>query len=147
MERNRYSLPTDSRDPWVSNGFFLLDVSTLWWREEYTAYGAGARIRIRLHIRVRCRGSPLDENTSSSMKTPHHRGTRMKDPEELQRPRRPCTRGLRAWLWFGVGGVKLKTKQVRKSPMNETFSLFAGGAIFIWVMALMGWNCFDGLGI
>jgi hypothetical protein len=66
MERNRYSLPTDSRDPWVSNGFFLLDVSTLWWREEYTAYGAGARIRIRLHIRVRCRGSPLDENTSSS---------------------------------------------------------------------------------
>jgi len=128
MERNRYSLPTDSRDPWVSNGFFLLDVSTLWWREEYTAYGAGARIRIRFHIRVRCRGSPLDENTSSSMKTPHHRGTRMKDPEELQRPRRPCTRDLRATLCFGARGVDVKPQHVRKSPMNENLLALCGFA-------------------
>ena len=91
--------------------------------------------------------SDVLKRTIPERESARHRDARMKDPEELQRPRRPCTRGLRAWLWFGVGGVKLKTKQVRKSPMNETFSLFAGGAIFIWVMALMGWNCFDGLGI
>ena len=51
---------------------------------------------------------------------------RIKDPEELQRPRRPCTRDLRAMLCFGVGGVELKPQNVRKSPLNENLLALCG---------------------
>ena len=70
----------------------------------------------------------LGAGAPPSMKTPHHRGTRMKDPEELQRPRRPCTRDLRAILCFGARGVDVKPQHVRKSPMNENLLALGGFA-------------------
>ena len=57
---------------------------------------------------------------------------RIKDPEELQRPRRPCTRDLRVMLCFGVGGVEYKSQDVRKPLMNEKLLALCGFAERFW---------------
>ena len=103
----------------------------------------GARIRSGLHMLVGCRGSPLEEFTSSSRYQNERAGRAaslnyIKTEVSLSAstddragraasPKAPMyVRGTSAMFCFGIGGVELKPKHVRKSPMNEILFALCG---------------------